>query len=180
MLVVVLAIGIYSYRRYWNVAIVNGVAISRIDYIKTMEKLGGKQTLDTMIDDALVLNEAKVKGVKIEQKSIDDEIATIEDQLKSRNQTLESALAASGMVKADLEKQIRIKQIETALSAPKTEISQAQIDEFLTTNKDNLPTGKTKDELNTLAKEQLMLEASQSASGEWMTNLRQSAKIEYR
>ena len=47
-LIVLVALG-YGYYRYWNIAIVNGKGISRIDYIKTMERAGGKQTLDQMV-----------------------------------------------------------------------------------------------------------------------------------
>ena len=180
LLAVVIILGVVGYIRFWNVAKVNGVGISRLAYIKELEKQGGKQVLDAMIDDTLVLNEGKIKGVNVDQKTIDGEIAKIETQLKAQNMTLDSALASSGMVKADLEKQIKIQKIESVLSAPKTEITQAQIDGFLTTNKAQLPAGKTKAELEALAKDQLTQEASQSAASSWLDSLRQSAKIVYR
>jgi parvulin-like peptidyl-prolyl isomerase len=179
-LAVVVILGIISYCRFWNVAKVNGIGVSRIAYIKELEKQGGQQVLASMIDNTLILNEGKKNNVKVEQKDIDDQIATIETQLKSQNQTLDAALLASNMTKADLEKQIKIQKIESILSATKTEITQSQIDEFLKTNKSLLPTGKTKDELQTLAKEQLTLEANQSAATNWLDSLRQSAKIVYR
>jgi parvulin-like peptidyl-prolyl isomerase len=180
LLIIVAVLGIVGYVCFWNVATVNGVAISRIAYIKSLEKQGGKQVLDSMIDDTLVINEGKAKGVNIDQKTIDGEIATIETQLKAQGQTLDSALLASGMVKTDLEKQIKIQKIESVLSATKTDITQAQIDDFLTTNKAQLPTGKTKAELEDLAKQQLTMEASQSAATTWLDNLRSSAKIIYK
>ena len=180
LLVILLAAATYSYLRFWNVATVNGISISRLNYIKAMDKQGGKQTLDAMIDEALILNEGKKNGVNVDQKMIDDEIAKIEVQLKAQNQTLDSALTSSGMTKDDLIKQIRLKKISTALSKPKTEITQAQIDEFLKTNKSLLPTGKTAAELQTLAKDQLTSEASQSAVTTWLDSLRQSAKVIYK
>jgi parvulin-like peptidyl-prolyl isomerase len=180
ILVVILAILTVVYLRFWNIATVNGTAISRLDYIKTMEKQGGEQTLALMIDETLILNEGSKNNVNVDQKVVDEEIAAIEEQLKAQNQTLDSALLAAGMVKADLEKQIKIKKIESILSAPKTEITQAQIDEFLKTNKSLLPTGKTKTELETLAKDQLTLQASQTAATSWLEGLRQSAKVVYK
>ena len=42
LLVVLLVAGGYAYFKYWNVVIVNGKGISRIDYIKTMERAGGE------------------------------------------------------------------------------------------------------------------------------------------
>ena len=180
LLVIVLAVLGYSYLRYWNIATVNGVGVSRLDYIKTLENLGGKQTLSTMIDDTLVLREAALKGMKLDQKAVDLQIAKIEEQLKAQNETLDAALAANNMTRADLIKQITIKQFETALSASNVTISQAQIDDFLNANKANLPAGKSKEELQTLAKSQLELEANQSAASTWLANLRKNAKIIYK
>lgn len=179
-LLLVVAMGVIGYIRYWNVAVVNGVAINRIDYIKYMDKQAGKQILDSMISDTLVLNEGQKNGINVDQKTIDDKIVKIEEQLKSQNQTLDEALLSSGMTKADLEKQLKMQEIETVLSATKTEITQAQIDEFLNTYKSVLPTEKTKTELQALAVEQLTAEASKSAATIWLNNLRQSAKIIYR
>lgn len=176
--VVIILIGVV-YFRFWNVATVDGTGISRISYIKAMEQQGGKQILSAMIDETLILNAGRKNGVTVEQKTIDEEISKIEELLKSQGQTLEAALIAYGMTKADLERQVKIKAIEAQLSAPKTEITQAQIDEFLKTNKSLLPTGKTKAELQTLAKDQLTLEAKQSAAMTWLEGLKQSAKIVY-
>jgi len=180
ILAIVLAFGIVGYIRFWNVATVNGKGISRVSYIKTLEQQGGSQILSSMIDENLILNEGIKNNVNVDQKTIDEEIAKIEEQLKAQNQTLDAALLSSGMTKADLDKQIKIKKIEAALSTTKVEITQAQIDEFLKTNKALLPTDKTKTELETLAKEQITLEVNQTAATTWLANLKQNAKIVYK
>lgn len=180
VLAVLLAFGIIGYVRFWNVATVNGKGISRVSYIKTLEQQGGAQILSAMIDETLILNEGIKNNINVDQKTIDEEVAKIEEQLKAQNQTLDTALLSSGMTRADLDKQIKIKKIEAALSPIKIEVTQAQIDEFLKTNKALLPTGKTKAELEALAKEQIVLEANQTAATTWLTNLKQSAKIIYK
>lgn len=180
VLAVLIILGIVGYIRFWNVATVNGKGISRISYIKTLEQQGGKQILSAMIDETLILNEGIKNNINVDQKTIDEEIAKIEEQLKAQNQTLDAALLSSGMTRADLDKQIKIKKIEAALSTVKVEVTQAQIDEFLKTNKALLPTGKTKAELEALAKEQITLEANQTAATTWLTNLKQAAKIIYK
>lgn len=180
VLAVLLAFGIIGYVRYWNVATVNGKGISRVSYLKSLEQQGGTQVLSAMIDEKLILDEGIKNNVNVDQSTIDGEVAKIEEQLKAQNQTLDAALLSSGMTRADLDKQIKIKKIEAALSTTKVEVTQAQIDEFLTANKALLPTGKTKTELETLAKEQIVLEASQTAATTWLTNLKQNAKIVYR
>ncbi len=179
-LAVLLIAGGVIYSRYGNIATVNGVPIKRLDYIKTLEKQGGKQILAGMIEETLIFSEAKNKNVNIEQKAIDTEMAKIEEQLKANDKTLAAALEESNMTKEDLDKQIRLRLIESKMAVPTEEITQAQIDEFLKLNKDYLPKNKTKDELQTLAKEQLTLEASNSAVTNWLDSLHNSAKIIYK
>ena len=176
----IIAAATYGYARYWNIATVNGKAITRLDYIKALEKQGGKQILDQLVQEALILNEGASKGVKIDPKTVSDEIAKIEERLKAQGQTLDAALTANNMVKSDLETQIKLKKIQESLSSSKVEITQAQIDEFLKANKAMLPAGKSKDELNALAKEQLILEANQASASAWLGGLKQSAKIIYK
>lgn len=170
----------YAYARYWNIATVNGTPISRISYIKLLEQQGGQQILAQMIDDALILNEGKNKNVTIDQKTIDEEIAKVEARLKAQGQELDAALAANKMTRASLEYQIRLKKIQDNLAASKVEVTQAQIDDFLKANKAMLPTGKSKDELIALAKQQLVSEADQASASAWLDKLRSDAKIVYK
>jgi len=79
-----------------------------------------------------------------------------------------------------LEGQINIQKIVEKLATSSAEITQAQIDEFLKTNKDMLPAKATKAELQELAKEQLIKQASDSAISAWLESIRKDAKIIYR
>lgn len=176
----VVAAGLFGYYKYGVVAVVNGRQISRIEYIKIMESQVGKQTLDRMITETLIMNEASKKGVKIDKAIIDTEIAKIEEQLKTQGQTLDSALAAEGMARTDLEKQIRLQKLAEELSAPKTEITEVEINDFLDKNKDQLPKGSSKEELQTLAKTQLASQAQNEAISTWLADLKKNAKIIYR
>lgn len=176
----VVAAGLFGYYKYGVVAVVNGRQISRIEYIKIMESQVGKQTLDRMVTETLIMNEASKKGVKIDKAIIDTEIAKIEEQLKTQGQTLDSALAAEGMARTDLEKQIRLQKLAEELSAPKTEITEAEINDFLDKNKDQLPKGSSKEELQTLAKTQLASQAQNEAISTWLADLKKNAKIIYR
>jgi len=180
LLAVLALAGGYSYAKYWNVATVNGKPISRIDYIKTMEKAGGKQTLDQMVQDSLVLSEGQKSGIKMSKEEVNAEVAKVEERIKAQGQTLDSALAMSNMTRQDLEKQILMQKIESTLAVSKAEITQAQIDEFLKTYKSQLPTNMNKTQLQDLAKEELTTQASKSAAADWLTNLTKNAKIIYK
>jgi parvulin-like peptidyl-prolyl isomerase len=179
-LVLILGVSLGVFYKYGIVATVNGKAISRIAYIKKLEKNDAKQLLDQMITENLILGEANKKGVKIEKNVIDEEIKKIDEQIKAQGQTLEAALSSRGMTKADLEDQINMQKVVEKLSAPTTEITQAQIDEFLKANKAQLPAKSTKEELQTIAKDELARQASDSAVTAWLEGLRKDAKIIYR
>lgn len=176
----VLSAGVFAYYKYANVAIVNGKGISRIEYIKLLEKQDNKNVLNQMIQESLVNGEAAKKNVKVEQSEIDAEIATIEAQIKAQGQTLESAMAAEGMTKAELEKQLRLRKLVEKLSSPTTEITQAQIDEFLVKNKELLPKDLTKDKLQAMAKEELIAQAKSDAITAWLKKLTEESKIIYK
>lgn len=176
----ILIAGIWAFDKYAFVAKVNGKYISRVGYIKNMEKQVGKQILDKMVTESLIEQEAAKKGVKVDKKEIDDEIAKIEEKIKTQGQTLEAALTAEGMTKEDLENQLRIQKMVDKLSDSKKEITEKEIAEFLDKNKDQLPKGMAKDELNKAAKEQLEQQAKTEAANTWFAKIKEEAKIIYR
>ena len=179
LVLVVAALG-FGYYRFWNVAIVNGKAISRINYIRTMEKQGGKQVLDRMIQEAMIRDEAQKKGVKIEQAVIDGEMKKIETQVVSMGQTLEEALLGEGITKEELEDQIRMQKMVELMANANVEITQAQIDEFVAENKDQFPKGTTNAEMQTAAKQELAGQAGNEAINKWLGDLNTNAKIVYK
>ena len=179
-LVLILGVSIGVFYKYGIVATVNGKTISRLAYIKKLEKSDAKQLLEQMITETLIQSEADKKGIKIDKNAIDEEIKKIDDQIKEQRQTLDLALESRGMTRADLEGQINIQKIVEKLATSSAEITQAQIDEFLKTNKDMLPAKATKAELQELAKEQLIKQASDSAISAWLESIRKDAKIIYR
>jgi parvulin-like peptidyl-prolyl isomerase len=168
---------VYAYYRFGIVATVNGIPISRTAYLRNLEKLDKKLTVKQMANEALVFQEASKKGVSVDKSAIDTEIATIEAQIKTQGQSMESALAAEGMTLSDLEDQIRIQLLVEKLANPNIDITQAQIDDFVKANKSSYPTTYTKEQLETIAKDQLISEAKNTAINNWFTELQKSAKI---
>jgi predicted DNA-binding antitoxin AbrB/MazE fold protein len=130
-----------------------------------------------MITETLILSEGEKNKIEIGKEVIDAEIKIISDNIASQGSTLEEALTARGMKEADLEKQIKLQKIVEKLATANINISQAQIDEYLKTNKAQLPKGATKEELNEMAKEDLMTEASNEAINTWLEKIRAEAKI---
>ncbi len=177
LVVLTLAVLAFLYYRFCIVATVNGKPITRFSYIQNLIKTDQKQTLKQMANEALIYQEAQKQGVEIEKSLIDTEIASIEAKIVEQGQTLEAALSAEGMTKSDLEAQIRIQKIAEKLSNPNTEVTQAQIDDYLTKNKAYLPTTYTKEQLQELAKTQLITEIKNTAVNTWFTQIQKDAKI---
>ncbi|HWS49252.1 MAG TPA: SurA N-terminal domain-containing protein [Candidatus Methanoperedens sp.] len=178
--IILVIAAVYAYYRFGVVATVNGKPISRFTYWQNLEKIDKKQTIKQMANEELVFQEAAKKGVVIEKSEIESEIASVEAQIKSQGQTLEGALIAEGLTRTDLEDQIRIQKLVEKMANPMLDITQAQIDAYLTENKALLPTTYSKEQLQTLAKTQLISEAKNDAIDVWFKELQKTAKIEIR
>lgn len=178
-LLILLALIGGCFYKFGVVATVNGKPIYRMAYIQKLQK-ADTTVLNQMVQDALISGEAKNKGVVISKEEIDASLKEVEDQVKQQGSTLDEALKSENLTREDLISQIRTQKIAEKLASPSAGVTQEQIDEFLKTNKDYLPTGKTKDELEALAKQQLETQAKNSALGTWFNDLKASAKIIYR
>lgn len=176
----VVALAAFGYYRYWNVAEVNGKGISRLEYIKTLEQQGGKQVLDGMIQEAMIMQAAEKQGFKVETSYVDGEIAKIEEQIKTQGATLEEALKSQNMTRDDLVRQITLKKIVTELSKTNQEITAEQIKAFIDENKDQLPPKATQQEKEQIAREQIGLNAENTAITKWLDELKKNSQVTYR
>lgn len=181
-IVLVLLLGLIAgaYYQFGNVAYVNGKAISRLEYIRQMEKQSGQAVLDQMVTEALIMSEAEKKNLVIEQSIIDEEIKAIEDQLSSQGQTLEAVLEMEKMTREDLNRQIVLQKLVDKLAEAQVEVSDEQVKSFLEENKDFLPKDATKDELNDLAKDQISSQGRSQAINNWLEKIRSEANIIYK
>src|SRR3990167_8603459 len=68
-------------RRQLLAATVNGEPIGRLAVIAELEKQGGKNTLDSLITETIILQQAKKKNVTVTDKEIDKQIKDIEKSL---------------------------------------------------------------------------------------------------
>ena len=179
-LFLVVAIAGVVYYKFANVATVNGKPISRIEYINLFQKQDNRNVLNRMVQEELINQEAVKNNVKIEKSQIDAEISRIEENLKTQGQTLDEALKANSMTKTDLEDQMRMKMNVEKLSNANAEVNQAQIDEFVTKNKASLPKDMSKEQLQTMIKEQLASQAKDEAINGWLEKVTNEAKVIYK
>lgn len=179
LIVIVLAVLAFALKGLFVAALVNGQPIMRLSVIKELEKQGGKQTLSSLVNQALIMQEAKKKNVQVSQEEIDKSAKQIEDSLKSQGQNLDAALAIQGMTKQDFLMQLKLRNLVEKLLADKVKVTDSEISDYIEKNKDTFPTDLKEDEMKKRAEEQLKQQKLASASQEWLTNLQKNAKINY-
>lgn len=179
LVVVILLVGAYLLRGLFFVAFVNGEPITRVAVVSELEKQGGKQALSSLINQTLIFQEARKKKVTVSQSELDASLKQIEDSLKAQGQSLDTALAMQGMTRDDLTTQLKLRTLVEKLLADKVKVSPAEIADYISKNKDSLPTGQNPDQLNKTVEEQLKQQKLGTESQTWLAGLTKNAKINY-
>lgn len=123
------------------VATVNGTDIDKEALYEKLVVSSGAATLDTMISDEIVKQEAKKADVKVTQEEIDAEMKTYEDQYGGA-EALESAIASSGMTIAQLEDEMKNYLLIEKLVGPDIKITDEQIETYFDENKESFAQGE--------------------------------------
>lgn len=163
--------------KFCIVATVNGQPIFRHSYYKELEKLDKKQTLTQKANEILVLQEAVNQKVSIDKEEIESQIASIESQLKEQNQSLEAALEAEGLTKAELEEQIKIQKLIEKMASAEVNITDEDIQDYITKNKDFLPANTNTQEIKDSIRKQLENNAQTEAFEKWFTELQKRSNV---
>jgi len=156
-------------------AIVNGKPIFRSTLIKTLTTRYGQQTLDNMISERLIADEAKKLGVTVTKEEIDTKE---QDILKSfgGNVTIDEILKYQGMTKTDFDEQIRLQMLLTKLIGKNITISDDDISNYIATNSAVL-TATDEAGMRTEAKDAILMEKVGEQIQTWFTDLKNKAKI---
>jgi len=156
-------------------AVVNGKIITRAQLNDKMTTSYGKQTLENMIVENLINEEAAKKEIKISEKDIDNEIEKITKTLDP-SVKLEDALKFQGLTLVDFRKQMKTrlmvnKILEKDITITEDEISKYLKDEgkFLTATGE----AERKAQASEKLKEQKIGEKVQT----WVNDLISKAKI---
>lgn len=176
--VLVLAL-IYYYKNLFVAAMVNNQPIGRLSVVKELEKRQGKDTLDNIITETLILQEAKKKNVVITDSEVDDEVKKVEDNLKTQGTTLEAALSFQGLTRDDLVKQIKLQKMIEKILADKIQVSDKDIEDYVKENKDGFDKSLSQDQIKDRAKQQLVNTKLGQEFQTWISDVKSNAKINY-
>jgi len=170
---------LYAGRGLFIAATVNGEPISRLAIVSELERQSGKQALDSMVTKTLILQEAKKRNVSVTEREIDDEIKSIESNLKQQGQNLEQVLALQGLTRASLRDQIRIQKIVEKLLGKGISVTDKEVADYIASNSATLPQETNQQDLQNSIKQQLQQQKLSERFQTWIAELRQKAKINY-
>lgn len=177
--VVLIIVALFFAKGFFVAATVNGSPISRWSVIKQLEKEGGKQALESIIDKKLIENELAKQKITVTQEEIDGEIKKIEVQVTAQGGTLEMALSQQGLTEEKLREQITIQKKLEKLLADKVAVSEAEIDAYIKDSKATLPKNVKMEDFRKQISEQLKQQKFQTEAQQWVADLTTNAKIKY-
>lgn len=170
---------LFAFKGLFVAATVNGAPISRVSVIQELEKNSGQQALDIIITKKLIEAEAAKAGVTVSQEDIDAEIKTIEDQVSTQGGTLEMALAQQGITEEQLREQLGLQKKMEKILADKIQVTDEEVNQYLTQNKTPLPAGTSEAEFKDQIRDQLKNQKFNAEADKWITGIKADAKIQY-
>ncbi len=177
--VFLLIIALFFTKGLFVAATINGSPISRLSVIQELEKQGGKETLENIINKKIIETELIKQRITITKEEIDEEIKKIEAEVVSQGGTLEMALAQQRTTKEKLIEQLTMqKKLETLL-VDKVAVSEAEIDAYIKDSKATPPKDVKMEDFRKQVSEQLKQQKFQEEAQKWVSNLTADAKIKY-
>lgn len=164
---------------FFIAATVNGSPISRWSVIKELEKQGGKQALEAVIDQKIIKAELNKQKIAVTAEEFDGEIKKIEEQVASQGGNLEMALEQQGMTKEKLVEQITIQKKLEKLLADKVVVTDSDIDTYIKASEAKPAPGIKMEDFKQQLGEQLKKQKFQTEAQQWVMNLVASSTIKY-
>lgn len=170
---------IFRNRGLFVAAVVNGQPISRLAVVKEAEKQSGKQTINNLVRNSLIEQEAKKQKITVSEKEINDEIKKVETTLSKQGQKLDQVLTLQGINRDDLRKLIRLDKLVGKMVGKDIKITDKEIMDYIEKNRESLPQDQTDAQLKTTVSNQLKQQALSEKVQKWLADLQAKAKIQY-
>ncbi len=177
--VILIIVALFFAKGFFVAATVNGSPVSRWSVIKQLEKEGGKQALESIIDKKLIEAELTKQKITVTQEEVDGEIKKIEAQVTAQGGTLEMALSQQGLTEEKLREQITIQKKLEKLLADKVAVTEAEIDTYIKDSKATPPKEMKMEDFRKQISEQLKQQKFQTEAQKWVSDLTTNAKIKY-
>ncbi|MFC5450843.1 peptidyl-prolyl cis-trans isomerase [Paenibacillus aestuarii] len=121
------------------VATVNGVNITSAQLYDAMVAGGGAQTLDSLISDELINQEAKKANITVTDEDMNNELASVKKSFGSESE-FQQTLTSYGMTLDDLKKNMKSQVLLKKILSPQVNITDDQIKQYYDQNLESLKT----------------------------------------
>lgn len=180
-LIVVIVVGglLYYFKGQFIPVVVNGTPIWRGTLVSELEKKSGKETLDNLIIETLILQEARKQKVVISEEEINSKVSEVGKSITDSGSTLDEALKTEKMSRDDFNKQIRLQKIVEKIVFTSITVSDDEVKTKIETNKLTAPEGISAEDFQKQTKDSLLQQKKSEAVNKWITELKNNAKIYY-
>ncbi len=180
ILVAVLAT-LYFVRNKLIAAKVNGQPINRLDIISKLENQYGQPTLDQMIYEVLIMQQAQEENIEITEEELDKEIEELKNEFEAMGQNFETLLEQQNMTVDDLKKQLKVKLILDKLVTDQIQVTDEEIDQYIESNQDFFQEGTDteSEEFRNQTREQIKAQKGDLEINNLLEKLKSEADIQY-
>jgi len=135
--IVIIAL-IVSYKKGLLIAAtVNGSPITNLEVLMRENEQFHQTTVEKLVEEKLILGEAKKKGVTVSEKDIDAKIADIEKQVGGAS-ALDSLLTQQGQTRTGIRGQIKISLSLEKMYINEASVSAEEVTQFIEQNKEQM------------------------------------------
>lgn len=160
-----------------SVAIVNGERLYRKEFYKQLEDSYGSTVVSSMIDEALIYQEADQKNIEVSEKDIDEELTTLEEQYGGKD-ALQSELDSRNIEMDYLRHQVETTLIVEKILTKQIKVTEDEMKEYYEQYKDSYFTDSASyEDAKDAVKEQLSQEKLSGEYQTWIVGLRNNASI---
>ncbi|HYE22520.1 MAG TPA: SurA N-terminal domain-containing protein [Verrucomicrobiae bacterium] len=171
-----LALAFWS-KKFFIAATIDGKPISRLSVIRELEKQSGKQALEALINERLINNEAKVKGITVTNEELRQEAEKINKQFSDQGSSLDAQLTANNLSREDFDKQITLQKKAEKLLADKIAVTDDEVQKYITDNSITIPEGQDAEYRNQV-RDQIKSQKFSQQIATWLSDLRSKAKVD--
>lgn len=167
---------VWQFRSNFIAAMVNGQPISRWQLNDRLVKKFGDQTLDSIINERLILAAARQKGIFVKSEEIENKVKQIESRLNGKV-SLDDALKAQGLTKDDFRKELEIQVSIEKLFEKDATVSSNEIDDYMKKNSQAYKSATDPAAINQEIKSILAQQKINDLFEKWFNDIRKNAKV---
>ena len=167
---------LYFFKDRFVVAWVNGKPITRIAYVRELEKLAKNQAVDSLLTKQLIIAEAAKQKITIAKEEVDEAMANIEERAKAQGTTLDELLTAQGVSLQSVREEVKLQKLLEKMVGEIT-VAEDQISSYFKDNQAALYKDLTLDEVKNDISEQLKQQELINKIQELIAKLQAEAQV---